>query len=122
MMSFILNLPYTLFGIIMSLFSGIKKISFRINPYSFIIKVSSFWWAFWHMRNARAMTIGHVVLLGPKKEENDLEHELIHIKQYSKYPLIFPILYNLELLLKGYKNNRFEIEAYRLSNSIYRGK
>lgn len=122
MISFVLNLPYTLIGLLIAVFSGIKNIRFSLHLYSFVVKIRSFWWVFGYMNNARAMTIGHVVLLGPKEETNDLEHELVHVKQYSTYPIIFPLLYYFELLLKGYKNNRFEIEAYSLSKSVYRGK
>ncbi|MCL4415882.1 MAG: hypothetical protein M1365_04160, partial [Actinobacteria bacterium] len=61
-------------------------------------------------------------LLGPKVLPNDLEHEIIHVKQCDKYPVIYPFLYLYELLTKGYRHNRFEEEAYTLSNSTYKGE
>jgi hypothetical protein len=45
------------------------------------------------MKNARASAIGHVVILGPNLEDKDLEHELIHVEQYERMPLIQPFLY-----------------------------
>ena len=72
------------------------------------------------MKNARAMTIGHVVLLGPNLENKDLEHELVHIEQYQRAPIIHPILYGLELMRRGYRNNKYEEEAYRKAGNIYK--
>lgn len=74
------------------------------------------------MKGSRAMTIGHIILLSPKVLKNDLEHEIIHVRQCDKYPVIYPILYLYELLKRGYRQNRFEDEAYTLSKSVYQGK
>jgi hypothetical protein len=71
------------------------------------------------MKNARAANVGHVILLGQKTEPLDKEHELVHVSQYMKYPLIFPALYYLEIARKGYRNNRFEAEAYSISGNRY---
>lgn len=120
MLSFILNSPYTLLGLIISIFCGVRGISFRTNAHSFIIKVKSFWWVFGYMKHVRAMTIGHVILLGPQEAKNDLEHELIHVQQYEKYPLIFPFLYYFELFRKGYRLNKYEEEAYSKAGNVYR--
>lgn len=67
------------------------------------------------------MAIGQVILLGPKELPNDFEYEVIHVRQALRYPLIMPFLYAYETLTKGYGQNRFEDEAYRLSGSIYKG-
>lgn len=41
-----------------------------------------------------------------------LLHELMHIEQYQRYgTLRFIILYLYETMRKGYRNNRFEVEA-----------
>lgn len=122
MISFILNIPYTLVGILLGLISVPDGIAFKRKPYAFIIGVRNFWWAFGYMKNARAMAIGHVVLLGPRLEDKDLEHELVHVWQHQKMPLIQPILYYIELFQKGYKNNKYEIEAYKIAGNIYREK
>jgi len=118
--SFILNIPYTIIGLLISLISMPTELHAKSNPYTIIIHVKSFWWAFGYLKNARAMAIGHVVLLGQKLERNDLEHELIHIEQYQRMPLLHPILYYIELIRKGYKNNKYEIEAYSKAENIYK--
>ena len=122
MLRFILNTPYTIVGLIMSLISIPTKLEFRKNPYAFVVSVKKFWWAFGYMRNARAMTIGHVVMLGPNLEDKDLEHELVHVEQNQRTPLIQPVLYHIELIRKGYRNNKYEEEAYRRAGNIYKGK
>lgn len=47
-----------------------------------------------------------------------LKHELCHIAQFKKYGNIrFVILYLWESIIKGYYNNKFEIEA-RLAENL----
>ncbi len=98
------------------------KIDFRSKDLAIIVWCRSFWWTLGYMKGARAMTIGHVVILGPKIEVDDLAHELVHVSQYKRFPLIFPFLYYRELFSNGYKNNKYEVEAYATSGSIYRGE
>ncbi|MBI2641067.1 hypothetical protein HYW87_00525 [Candidatus Roizmanbacteria bacterium] len=117
---FILNLPFTLTGIVPIILSGPYDLRLMKNPSTLVFKVKSFWWSFGYMKNARAMTIGHIILLGPKVLNNDFEHELIHVKQCERYPMIYPLLYLYELLKNGYRKNRFEDEAYSLSKSVYK--
>ena len=74
------------------------------------------------MKGARAMAIGNTVLLGPTIEDHDLEHELVHVTQYQRMPLIYPILYHVELFRKGYRNNKYEDEAYRIAGNVYKEK
>ena len=116
---FILNLPFTLTGIIPVILSGPYHVKLVRNPYAFVFKIKSFWWAFGFLKKARAITLGHIILLGPRLLKNDLEHEIIHVEQCDRYPVIFPILYLYERIRKGYRQNRFEDEAYTLSNSVY---
>ncbi len=118
---FILNLPLTLAGIIPLVLAGPYSFKLNKNPIAFVFKIKKFWVPIIHGRNARAMTIGYIVLMGPRLLRNDFEHEIIHVKQAEKYPFIFPFLYGYELLKNGYRMNRFEDEAYTLSNSIYEG-
>lgn len=70
-------------------------------------------------KSVRAATICQVVILTDKTIKNDLEHELIHVEQALRTPFIHPILYQLELINKGYKNNKYEVEAYARSKSQY---
>ncbi|MEN9338159.1 MAG: hypothetical protein RIQ41_473 [Candidatus Parcubacteria bacterium] len=122
MLGFILNIPYTLIGFLVAAISVPTSVEFRAKPYAFILNVKKFWWAIGYMKNARAMAIGHIVLLGSNLEHKDLEHELIHVEQYERAPLIHPVLYYIELLRKGYRNNKYEEEAYRRAGNIYKTK
>lgn len=119
---FILNLPYTFIGLIIGLISLPKNIKFNKNPYSIILKVKKLWWCVGYLKGARATAMGNVILLGDKVENKDLEHELIHVEQYQREPLIHPILYFIELLKYGYKNNKYEIEACNKADNNYYGK
>ena len=119
---FIINLPFTLLAIIPVLLSVPYSIKISKNPIAFILKVKRFWWAFGYMKHARAMTFGHVILMSPAVLKNDLEHEIIHVKQFDRYPFVFPLLYARELLKNGPRYNCFEDEAYKLSKSVYKGK
>lgn len=120
MFSLVLNSVYTLLGLIIGFVSLPTSIHFHKNPYAIVVHVKSFWWSF--TNGSRAKTCGNVILLGPTIFKNDLEHELIHVQQGERYPLIFPLLYYIEFFTKGYKANKFEKEAYRLSKSTYLGK
>lgn len=47
-----------------------------------------------------------------------LAHELIHIRQYKQYGVIkFLFFYLLETFKKGYKSNKFEVEARENENN-----
>lgn len=69
---------------------------------------------------ALAMTLGHVIL-GRTKAALDVtrKHELVHVEQYERWgPLFIPayLLCSLVLWLRGrdgYRENPFEVEAYR---------
>ena len=124
MMSFVLNLPYTLVRLIIGVLSLPEKFLWHAKSRTIIIEVKSFWWAKgWKMKGLRGTTSGHTVLLLSKKIESfDLEHELIHVRQYDEYPLIFPLLYWYELLKNGYRKNKFEDEAYRIAGNVYKEK
>ncbi|MDB5266823.1 MAG: hypothetical protein JWN89_638 [Parcubacteria group bacterium] len=121
MISFILNLPWTILGVLAGIVSIPKKFQGNKNPFALVFTVKSFWWYTWQpkMRGARAMTIGHVVLLSPNILEHDLEHELIHVEQAVRIPLIHPVLYAIESFRKGYRENKYEKEAYGRAGNIY---
>ncbi len=122
MLGFILNIPYTIIGLMVSLISIPTKIKINKYPRAIIFNVKSFWWTIGYMKNARAMTIGHVILLGPNVQDKDLEHELVHVEQYQRIPLIHPILYYIEFIRVGYRKNKYEEEAYDRSGSLYKDK
>lgn len=118
--AFILNLPYTSVGLLCAFISLPKRISW--NSGAFVVHISTFWWAFGYMKGMRAATIGHVVLLGPNTLHGDLEHELVHVEQYKRYPFLFPFLYYIELFRKGYRENKYEREAYEKAQNEFVSK
>jgi ASC-1-like (ASCH) protein len=65
------------------------------------------------------MAIGNIVLMGPKLLANDLEHELVHVAQSMREPLIHPFLYQIENARKGYRKNKYEMEAYTKAGNAY---
>src|SRR5260221_581198 len=119
MMAFVLNLPYTLVGLLIGVISLPRGIRFNKKPYAFVIRVKKFWWVYGYLKHARAMTIGHVILLGPHLEKKDLKHELIHVEKYTRKPFIHPFLYYKELLHKGLRKNKYENEAYSRAGDVY---
>lgn len=119
LIAFILNLPWTILGLLLALVSIPVKVRVDKENWAIILWIKSWWWTVLWMKNARAATIAHVVLLGSRTQNLDLEHELIHVEQYRRAPLIHPLLYVLELIRKGYRNNKYEEEAYTRSGNIY---
>ena len=122
MLVFLLNIPYTILGLLLGLISYPNNVKLNKAPFAFVLNVKSFWWKYGYAKNSRACTIGHVILLSKNLEENDLKHELVHVEQHQRMLFIFPILYEIELIRKGYKNNKYEIEAYEKSGSLYKDK
>lgn len=121
-MNYLLNLPWTFLGLLCSLLSFPNKVTLNRNPRAIVISIQSFWWYAWlpGMKGARAMAIGNVVLLGPHILDKDLEHELVHTEQFNREPLIHPILYWCQSLRYGYRNNKYEKEAYDKAGNIYK--
>ncbi|MDB5266826.1 MAG: hypothetical protein JWN89_641 [Parcubacteria group bacterium] len=121
MISFVLNLPWTILGVLAAIVSMPNKFRTNPSPFALVFTVKSFWWYTWlpKRKGARAMAIGRVVLLGPNILEHDLEHELIHVEQAARIPLIHPVLYAIESFRKGYRENKYEKEAYGRAGNIY---
>ncbi len=118
---FILNLPWTLAGLIIAVIALPRKLSTHHHPLVFIFYVRSFWFASWMpgMKGIRGMTQGNVVLLSEDKPTAVLDHELVHIRQFEKAPLILPVLYLIESIRHGYRNNKYEVEAYSTTDFKY---
>lgn len=69
---------------------------------------------------AGALTLGHVVLgTNARQLEVSRSHERVHVMQYERWGLVFPLAYaasSLSAILHGknaYRGNRFEKEANR---------
>lgn len=120
--AFVFNLPWTILGFVASLLSIPTSISIHQRPLAIVVRVRSFWWYHWlpGKKGTRAMTTGHLIQLGPLTQPLDLEHELIHVEQAIRRPLIHPILYVAESLRHDYRKNKYEQEAYKRSGNAYK--
>ena len=119
--AFLLNLPWTVIGFLAAIISIPYETKINQRQLAIVCRVKSFWWAtiLPAKKGVRGMALGHVVILGPLERENDLEHELIHVEQYIREPLIHFFLYNVELLRHGYRKNKYEVEAYKRAGNVY---
>jgi len=108
--AYLLNLPWTLIGIVNVPFCLPYKASFRKEA----VVVHGLCCGLVHLYAPRAkgFAIGNLAVVRKSAKPGILEHELIHVEQHMRYPFIYQFLYFYENLHKGYWNNRFEIEAY----------
>lgn len=119
--AFILNLHWTVLGLLASLLSAPTSIRLHKKPIALVITIRSFWWLEWlpGQKGLRAATLGNIVLLGPHLLSGDQEHELIHVEQNEREPLIKPFLYMWQSVRYGYRNNKYEVEAYARAGNKY---
>lgn len=63
--------------------------------------------------HAAAVTLGGTILVHPDAgiDEGLLEHELVHVRQWREDRL-FAARYVAEWVRRGYRKNRYEVEAY----------
>ena len=115
-LGYILNLPWTIIAILLAVLSLPKSLQARDR--ALVLNVASFWWH--PLKGIRAITLGNVVLLGRHLQKYDLEHELIHINQHMREPLIHPILALKELIKHGPENSTYEQEAYYKAGNKFR--
>ena len=61
---------------------------------------------------AAAVTLGRTIIVHPEARLSRrlLVHELTHVRQWEEDRL-FPVRYALESLRRGYRDNRYELEA-----------
>lgn len=120
MISLILNLPYSICAVFLGTFLLPKRTTFGTQPLHIVIYVTYSSFGLDFKKGWRGMTLGNVIILNQKELSNDLEHELVHVGQFSRFPLIFPVLYMLELLKNGYRKNKYEDEAYKKAGNVYK--
>lgn len=72
-------------------------------------------------KKARGLAVGFVVVMSENILENDVKHELVHVSQHIQYPLIFSLMYFYQSFKHGYRNNKFEDEAYMKAKNSYLG-
>ncbi len=118
---FILNLPWTLLELALAIISVPLRLKFSSKPIALIFQVKSFWWQTWlpGYKKVRAAVQGHVIMLGPTADGKDLAHEFLHVEQYQRTPFIQPFLYTYQTLRYGHRQNKYEAEAYKKSQSRY---
>lgn len=73
-------------------------------------------------RTVEAVTLWRTIWLSPRAplEPALLLHEFRHVQQFEGVPA-FPIRYLWESLLRGYRDNRFEVEARQYAERRLRG-
>ena len=72
-------------------------------------------WFFW----GDAFTLGPIIFIRPNHSEALYAHELIHVRQWWDDPYLFWFKYLYYFLRYGYKNNPYEIEAYKVQDEFY---
>lgn len=117
----LLNAPWTLIALCLVIVSRPHKIEFSRIPPAIIFHIKSFWWYAWipGAKYVRGMALGNVVMLGPRALPKDKEHELVHVEQFMRIPLIFLVVCEIETLHRGYRENKYEKEAYEKAGNIF---
>lgn len=110
-MKSIINIPWTILGFLIGLICLIYKIKFDERGF-LLIFVKRLWVTeVFLKRRTYGLVLGNIIILSQYADKKTLIHEIKHIEQFKKMPLIFPVLYLYESYKYGYANNKFEIEA-----------
>ncbi|MEK7138022.1 MAG: hypothetical protein AAB787_00795 [Patescibacteria group bacterium] len=110
--TFLLNIPWTFLGFFIALISLPQNFKFNHQNLVIVAKVKWLWLSsFLIGRKVRGLTLGNVIMLSNAAIDKTLNHEMTHIKQFQRFPLIFPLLYCLDFAKNGYQANKFEIET-----------
>jgi hypothetical protein len=105
---YILNLPWTLVAVLLSVIS--IPTSIQLKDGAIVIRTKSFWWH--PVKGVRAFALGNIIVLGCKLLPNDLKHEYVHIEQHMREPFIHPLLAFIETRKHGFRHSKYEDEAY----------
>ena len=103
--------PWSLFGLLISVFFRRRVVTRGV-----VLAEGAGWprrlgWRY------RAITFGHVVLCVDEADQELLDHELVHVRQYERWgPLFVPVYLIASAIarLRGgraYADNRFEVAA-----------
>jgi hypothetical protein len=62
---------------------------------------------------AAAVTLGRTIVVHPDVQltRRLLQHELVHVRQWQRRPLTFPLHYTWMHVRHGYRANPYEVEA-----------
>ena len=114
-MRFLWAAPGTLLGLLLAPFFKRRSVVHHVLLCEGASWVRRLGWRY------RAMTLGHVVLCVDDIGDEVLDHELVHVRQWERWGPAFLVAYplaTLAALARGkhyYRDNRFEVEARRLS-------
>lgn len=114
----LLNLPWSLLAISLGILCLPRRV--RFNRSTLVLDAHTLW--LHPAKGVRAFTLGNVIVSGPKVENNDLTHELVHIEQHMREPLIHPFLAFYQMQKYGYKDSKYEVEAYQKAGNTYKQK
>lgn len=115
------TLPNTALGLL-----GALGGRFRWRRPEGVCEIVGGWFVGWlgRMKLADAITLGDVILYADESCRASLrEHEMVHVRQYRAWGPLFLPAYGLESLSQwlrtgdGYRNNRFEVDAYENGQS-----
>jgi len=109
----VLNSPRSLLGFLYGLLSLPKN--FKVDKARLVVAIGvrKLWLIkIFIGRDPRGLTLGNIVLLA-QTSDDIYKHETVHVNQFLKMPLIFPIIYLVESAKKGYHNNQYEVEVRR---------
>lgn len=116
---FILNFPWSLLGLFCGLLSLPQGIRMDKVQFVMVMNVKRLWINdIFLRRRVRGFTLGNTVLLSDAFDNKTYNHEIVHVKQFIKMPLIFPLFYLAESIKNGYQDNKYEVEAYHVSETI----
>src|SRR3989338_1675608 len=114
---FILNFPWSLLGLFYGLLLFPASIKMDKAELVIIVKVKRLWVnEIFLRRRCRGFTLGNTVLLSDVANSNTYGHEVVHVEQFTKMPLLFPLFYLVESMKNGYQTNKYEKEAYQRTN------
>ncbi len=109
---FVLNIPWSLLGLLCGLLSLPKNIRMDKFQFLLVVNVKRLWInEIFLGRKAKGFTAGNTVLLSDASDNGTYNHEIVHARQFMKMPLIFPLFYCAEYVKNGYQGNKYEKEA-----------
>ena len=112
--AFILNLPWSFLGLLIGAISLPRSLKLDYKKFVLVIKVRQLWLSGLIIgRKVKGLTMGNVMMLSDASISATYSHEMTHIKQFRKIPLLFPLFYCLEFVKNGYRQDQYEKEAYK---------
>ncbi|PIR96281.1 MAG: hypothetical protein COT92_01940 [Candidatus Doudnabacteria bacterium CG10_big_fil_rev_8_21_14_0_10_42_18] len=101
MLGLLLNAPWTLLGLAIAALSIPKRTLVKKDALALVIDVRRIWLVEpFHGKPVKGFTLGNCVLRSDFAIINTINHELIHVRQFTKFPLVFPFLYLFDSIKK----------------------